>query len=275
MAQPPEQWKPTAGWHAGRVLKTLGPLLFGAWFLLVLSGRANDLVFGPEDSRGPHRFFLIFGGLLVISVITFVVGAIASRRRVNEFQRLAAQRGWRYQGNDTARLAGRWDWAPFGVGTGRSATNVILGEHGGYPFAAFQYHWTTSSGDDRTRHHIGVIALRLPAALPAIQVAPEGVIAAVAPGLARADIDLESDAFNRRYRVSCEDRKYAVDVLTPRTVEALLSVRPFRWRIDGADLIALGSASDGPAQVLPRVEVLAGIAARIPSFVWKDRGRPA
>jgi hypothetical protein len=259
-----DQWEPTARWRLGRAWRVLAPLLFAGWFLLVVSGKATDLV------SGGNRLPLIVAGFVTIALVTAVGSAIGGRRRRNAFQQLAQQRGWRYSATDSAGLAGRWDWAPFGVGSGRHASHVLLGEYGGYPFAAFRYHWTTRSGEDSTRHHISAVALRLPAALPRIRVGPEGVLG----GIGRLDIDVESEAFNRRYRVRCDDRRYAVDLLTPRTVEALLSVQPFDWRIDGADLIALGADTVGPAQVLARLEVLAGIARQVPSFVWKDRGRP-
>jgi hypothetical protein len=267
-----EQWKPTAGWQAGRLLKTVTPLLFVGWFFLVVSGKATDLIAGGTG-QGPHRFLLIFAGFAAITLVSAVFGVVSARRRRAGFASLAAQRGWRYQDVDTGHLPHRWDWSPFGVGSGRRASSVLLGHEGGYPFAAFQYRWVTGGGDDRTKHTIGVVALRLPAGLPRLEVHPEGLIGSVAPGLVRTDIDVESEAFNRRYRVDCDDRRYAVDVLTPRTVEALLTVRPFRWRIDGADLIALAPATDSPPEVLARLSALVAIASGIPSYVWKDRGR--
>jgi len=254
-------------------MKTAAPLLFLGWAVLVFSGRANDLLFG--DGPGPDRFLVLVGGIAVIALVSAVLTAVAAKRRRTAFTRLAAERGWRYQATDTRDLPRRWSWEPFGQGSSRRASDVLHGEHAGYRFAAFHYRYVTGSGDDRRTHLIGVIALRLPAALPRIEVSPEGLIGSIAPGLVRTDIDLESEDFNRRYRVSCADRKFAVDILTPRTVEALLSVRPFRWRIDGSDLIAIDAATESPAAVLDRVAVLAGVAAGIPSFVWKDRGRSA
>lgn len=88
------------------------------------------------------------------------------------------------------------------------------------------------------------------------------------------DIDLENEAFNRRYRVRTFHPKYAHDLLVPRTIEALLSIEPFSWRIEGRDIVAWGPPSTDPEVVLARLDVLAAIAANIPQFVWEDIGRP-
>lgn len=117
--------------------------------------------------------------------------------------------------------------------------------------------------------------VRLPHALPRLQVEPEGGLGSVSPGLRPldADVDLESLAFNRRFRVRTDDRRYAVDVLTPRTMAAMLSTDPadsVSWRIDGADLAMFGDYTSAPATIVDNLTVVTDVARHIPSFLYRN-----
>src|SRR4029079_1476722 len=74
----------------------------------------------------------------------------------------------------------RWSGPPFNDGDHRRARNVVTGQLGDRPFAAFDYSYETHSSDgkgNRTTqtHHYVVSSLQLPAYLPTLQVTPESV----------------------------------------------------------------------------------------------------
>jgi hypothetical protein len=211
-------------------------------------------------------------------VITLAVYAYKKNQaRLAAIQGLARSKGWQYNAADPFGLPDRWQGAPFHTGYGRRATNVITGEVGTYPVIAFDYEYKEDSRDSNGRsttstYHYAVCALGMPCVLPELSVAPEGVLSRIGQALGFEDIELESEDFNRRFKVRCQDRKFATDVLTPRTMQWLLNAGKVAFRFAGTDIVSAHSGQLLPSDLLDRTAVLAGVVDGIPSFVWKDFG---
>ena len=170
----------------------------------------------------------------------------------------------------------RWNGTPFGEGDHRKAENVITGTVANKPFASFDYSYQTHSSDGKggrstTTHRYVVTSVQLPTLLPQLQVTPENLMTRLGNALGLDDIELESEDFNRRFRVHARDRKFACDVLTPRTMQLLLSRPALSWRIDGSDIVAWEDDRLSPSVVLATTSQLREIIDGIPSFVWHDR----
>jgi hypothetical protein len=170
----------------------------------------------------------------------------------------------------------RWRTTPFGDGDHRKARNVITGTTASRPFAAFDYSYQTHSsngkgGQSTTTHRYVVTSLQLPTYLPQLQVTPETFMTRLGNALGLDDIELESEDFNRHFRVHSRDRKFACDVLTPRTMQLLLAHPGLCWRIDGSDIVAWQDGRVSPAVVLAATSQLGHIVDGIPAFVWHDR----
>jgi hypothetical protein len=177
-------------------------------------------------------------------------------------------------------MCARWQGAPFGEGDHRRARNVLAGTWKDKPFVSFDYSYQTHSSDGHggrttTTHHYAVSAVRLPTWLPTLQVTPENMLTRLGNAIGFDDIELESEAFNRAFRVHASDRKFASDVLTPRTMQMLLSRPHFSWRIEGADIICWQDGEQHPAGVTAAVSTTLDVVAGIPSFVWHDNGPDA
>ena len=174
----------------------------------------------------------------------------------------------------------RWTGTPFGEGDHRRACNVISGAIKDRSFAAFDYSYQTHSSDSHgnrttTTHHYMVTSLQLPAYLPRLQVTAENVLTRLGNAFGVDDIELESEDFNRRFRVACNDRKFASDVLSPRTMELLLARDAPCWRIDGTDVVAWDDGRLSPARILANLDTMSAVVAGVPSFVWHDHGGEA
>jgi hypothetical protein len=212
-------------------------------------------------------------GLGVVAVL--VGGYLLDRKRRERIMTFCLARGWKYVDEDPT-LAGRWAGDPFGNGDRRRARNVIRGNECGRDFVAFDYSYETHSTDSHgkrtsTTHHFAVTAVDLPAFLPTLEVCPTGVFGKLtdAVGLTN-DIDLESEDFNRAFKVHAENRKFATDVLSPRTMQYLLSAPKAAWRIQGNSALRWTSGRLDPADVIVAAAVLDQVADGIPAFVWKD-----
>jgi hypothetical protein len=220
--------------------------------------------------------FLFVGIVVVVAVL--VVGYVLDRKRRDRLMQYALMRGWTYAGED-ASLVDRWQGEPFGRGDTRRARNVLTGHESGLPFTAFEYSYETHSTDSKgnrtsSTHHYVVAAVPMQGWLGTVQVLPESALdrMAGAVGLVQ-DIELESEDFNRRFRVSATSPKLASDILPPRTMAYLLSVQPPQaWRTCGSDLVGFAQGRLDPVDVVRTCAVLARVHSGVPPFVWKDAG---
>lgn len=216
-------------------------------------------------------------GLGLVSVL--VGGFVVERKRRERLMQYALMRGWQYVGEDPT-LVDRFDGEPFGKGDRRRARNVLTGQESGRHFTAFDYSYDTHSTNSKghrttTTHRFGVCVVPLPVPLGRVEVLPEDVFTTMAGAVGlMADLDLESEDFNRRFRVRATDAKLASDVLTPRTMHYLLSADPEAWRIEGAQLVSWHPGRLDPAEVVRTCAVLDRVLDGIPSFVWRDAGLP-
>ncbi len=221
--------------------------------------------------------FLIIFAVVAVVVLIFVNAAAARKRREAMFA-AAAIRGWTFT-PERPDLVQRWtEGAPFGTGDSRRARDVLSGVIKDREFEAFTYSYETSSTDSKgnrttTTHRFAVVALALPAFLPTLEVTPESVFhrALDAIGIG-SDIDLESEDFNRAYRVSSKDPKFASDLLPPKVMERLLAGPRFGWRVAGPWVLTWSQGTLDVEDVDPALNRLQAVVSGIPDFVWKDHG---
>ena len=225
------------------------------------------------------------GPLLVFLVAAALVGTLVyfhykrEQARRNLLFQWATANKWQFSVMDNA-WAMRWNGPPFGEGDMRRARNVIRGTWKSWPFVCFDYSYQTHTSDGRGGsstqvYRFTVASVALPTDLPRLQVTPENVLSRVGHALGMSDIDLESEDFNRAFRVSCPDPKFASDALTPRTMQLLLSRTHFSWRIEVTDLICWWSGEQTAVAVTEALSTMSDVVAGIPSFVWHDHGYDA
>jgi hypothetical protein len=195
----------------------------------------------------------------------------ASRTRADLVGDLAAEKGWSYNANEPG-LVGKWPGDPFGKGEDQQARNVLRGTYGDRKFVAFDYSYQpfgARSGKQPWR--FGVVAMQLPAELPFLEVEHESLLGDTLDP--RPDIRFESEIFNRSFRVTSGDERYARAVIHPRLMELLLDRGEIGWRIDGEHLLGWYAGSHTPADLDRHLRLLGRIADLVPAFVWADYGR--
>lgn len=188
--------------------------------------------------------------------------------------------------NPGFRFYGRPDWvlvgsdnrliAKYGLttaGHGHETKKVVRGTNDGLPVEGFEHHWKTtrtetytdSQGRTQTRtvtdHHSEIIcAVTVPFHFMDLSLNGKG----------RGEkVKFESEQFNDRFKVRTANRKFAYDVIHPRTMEWLAAVSPPGFTVE-----------DGFMRFYPNThdtEVIGWSAdfaheffSRVPSFVWKD-----
>jgi hypothetical protein len=200
----------------------------------------------------------------------------AEQQRREKLHAFAMSKGWSFQHDDPYGLADRWSEAPFGKGHSRRASNLVEGIEAGRAFLSFDYLYkeTTSNGKttQTTTYRFHVTALALPAALPDLYVGRENVMTRLGGALGLDDIELESEDFNRRFRVQASSPKFAHDVLHPRTMHGLITADCPAFRIDGANVLMWCKGKASPQSLLGHLAALRGFVDGIPQFVWKDHG---
>ncbi len=208
-------------------------------------------------------------GVLVLFAALVFSGVRRARARQRAFQAYVTGRGWSYARRDDSKI--RREGAPFGTGGSRHADNAVSGTINGKTFLTYDYQYTTGSGEDSTTHHVQVCLVALPRPVPRLQITPEGFWSRLGGGLGMQDIELESAAFNDRYRITSDEPRFAYDVLHPRTMSALLDRPPMSYRLDGHDAVTWANGRWDPRMIELRVAELCVLLDGIPGYVWSDR----
>ncbi|HEX6151608.1 DUF3137 domain-containing protein [Nocardioides sp.] len=222
-------------------------------------------------------FVVLFVIVAAAAVGIGILGHLAAKKRREGMAALAYARGWTYTERDD-RWHDRFQGSPFGLGHTRRSTNVLQGSYDGRPFVAFDfvYHTTqvqTTGKTTTTRqvpHHFGIVALDMGTAFPPLEVTPEGFVGRFIGRLTDSDIELESEAFNRAFTVTCPDRKFASDVLHPRMMEVLLQYPESAFRFERTWILDVESGTVPLESIVPRLQRVDTVVDQIPEFVWRE-----
>jgi hypothetical protein len=217
---------------------------------------------------------LLFAVGLALVVLVAVLSYRAEKKRRALLQGFALSQGWTYTAQDD-RWSERFVGTPFGQGDDRTVTNILTGRYGETDMVAFDYSYETSTTDSKghrstTTHRYAVCALQMPAPLPGLELGPESAFTRLAGAIGFGDVELESEDFNRHYRVKAQNPKLAYDVLHPRTMAALLARPALHMRLLDVDALCWDDGRTEPTALLARLSTLQLLVEGIPSFVWSD-----
>ncbi len=229
--------------------------------------------------------------LVVLAVLglglVIALGVLAYRREQAREQALrawAGAGGWQLVDQDDG-WATTFTGPPFGAGQDRRAKDVCTRTSGGYGELAFTYRYATyrtvtstdangqtTTSRQREEHAFQVVAVRLPVVIGPVQVVPEGLGERFVTALGGQDVEIEHDGFNRRQRVTAASPKLAIDLLSPRVVEQLLTHEDVSLRVaQGWALAWTPGRVSGPS-VDERLTMVRAVVDGIPRFVWLDHG---
>ncbi len=223
--------------------------------------------------------------LLVLAAIVSTVLAIvrAGRRdsRLRALAALASRLGLDYAAVDVLNDA----WQPFrlfGLGVDRGVEHVISGTFDGGEVHAFDY-WYRE--EDRSRLPLGDGALApvrrfscawvsLPASCPRLVVERRDLADHLLELVGGDLVELDLDAFNHRFAVRSEDRRFAVALLDQRMMEALLAL-PASATVAVAEdrllLISRQLPAEGVERLLRAASDLKGRVPRVLSSLYPLR----
>lgn len=220
------------------------------------------------------------GLLIVLVVLAFVavvgvVGYVSAKKRREAMYAQAAAMGFAYQRSDPglmARMTGYGD--PFTRGFGRSASNVLTGTWDGRPAVAFDYQYKTRGGKNNNvrRHNMGIACVHSRLAMPELTITPEGPLTRAMGKLLGDDITLESEDFNRAFRMTSTDRRFASDLVDPRMMDFLLAHGQEGIRLSGGQAMRMVNGRLQPDQIPAAMAYLDAFLDRIPQHVRRTLG---
>ena len=165
-------------------------------------------------------------------------------------------------------LFGDTAWLPFPMfGRPKVGTeNVVWERARGTEIRAFDFSYEDPAPDRRgsPRRRLTCAVVPLPGSAPRLRIAPRDVDDEIRDLLDLPEIELELEAFNRRFVVETEDQRFAVAFLEQRMMEALLAL-PDGVTVDVNENVVLLSAPLLPAELVLRLyDAAVAVHRRIP-----------
>lgn len=189
-------------------------------------------------SRATHllsdRIYVV-GTLFIIApiaIVGMILLAIYSHKKEKErresLRAYAQQHGLFFDPDKVRGFGDRYSHLSFlQTGSNRYAYNILAGKWQDREMTVFDYHYETHSTDSKGRrqthhHHFSVAVVEAEFPLREMTIRPEGIFDKMKAAFGWDDLDFESAEFSKRFHVSASDRRWAYDVITPRTMEFLL-----------------------------------------------------
>lgn len=216
--------------------------------------------------------------LVVIAAIGLTVGVFlfkAEQKRRAALVAWATRHGWTYKDRDDTILQ-RLEGTPFETGHSRKATDVMAGPLGDRHATVFGYQYSEThhngSGTTTSTSKFHVFVVSMPCAVGHLAVKPEGLLAKLGNKVGFADVQLESDDFNRAYRLTASSQKLAYNLVPAATIELLLDHVGTNLHTDGDLLVAVEDGTLNVAGLDRTLALLGAFLDNVPSFVWEDHG---
>jgi hypothetical protein len=209
--------------------------------------------------------------IAVVLIAIFVVVQVAAAQRRKTLAAWARSRGFEFAPFRDGDFPWRHScFACFNRGHSRCATNVARGQVGAHQVCAFDYHYTTGSGKNQTRHRFSGVIITTNLPLKPLSIRSETIFDRLASLVGFEDIALESVEFNKQFRVSAPDRRWAFDVLPQSTMEFLLESPKFSLQFQPCQILAARSSLLQPQDFDAAIEVIEGVLRRLPTSVVQE-----
>jgi len=209
--------------------------------------------------------------VLVIAAIAAAAWWFSSKRR-KELATWAASNGLRMvAGHDRSIDNAYPSFSCLHRGHSRRASNIMQGPWNGRDLLAFDFHYVTGHGKDRTTHTFSAIVLQSSVPLKPLSIRPENVFDKVTEFFGVDDIDFESAQFSREFHVKSPDKRWAYDVLHQRTMEFLLNRGKFSIQFDNQHAIVWRNRRFNTQIFQEAIETIEGIYDRIPEYLARQQ----
>jgi hypothetical protein len=228
----------------------------------------------------PNPWVILF---LVLVFVAVGAGVLLKqwwdKWRKGQLARLAEQLGFVFHSHACNHVPGfTRELELFRRGERYRAENVLTGVWRNTVVEVFDCVYDIERSGRRSRScRRAVVALEWPEAYPRLMIGPDTRLGELLHPIGGSDIRFESDEFNRNFRVQCDDRKLAYDVVHARTMDLLLRARQsmpdlqvqlahgrgffFRERALQAELVR------------PLLDIAVDFLENIPDFVRKNYAR--
>lgn len=209
--------------------------------------------------------------LFVIVAIALVAGSWYFKKvRRDELQTFAAQHGLQFSADDPFDLPS-YPFKLFSLGDGCGAENVMWGAVAGMKLRLFDYWYYTTSTDaqghtSRSYNRFTCGLSPLGATCPQLVISRESILSRIASHVGFHDIEFESDDFNKEFRVTGPDRKFAYAIIDSRMMQWLLDTTGFEFEVNGPYILVI-SGKLRPAELPNVVAALRGFREHVPAVV--------
>ncbi|HUT59219.1 MAG TPA: hypothetical protein VNA25_15325 [Phycisphaerae bacterium] len=214
--------------------------------------------------------FIVLVAILIIGIA--VSGWYAAQRRKKALWAWASARGLRFDADHRGNLDARFpEFDCLGKGRDRYGYNVMSGDWQGREFLGFDYHYVTGSGKNRSTHRFSAVILKSPVPLEPLFIRPEGLFDKVTEFFGYDDIDFESAEFSRRFYVKARNKRWAYDVIHPRTMELLLSSPACTIKFGLVHVMAYRLSRFRLQDFEAAAELIRGILDGLPDYVVRQQ----
>ncbi|MBV8445713.1 MAG: hypothetical protein JOZ92_07345 [Candidatus Dormibacteraeota bacterium] len=225
----------------------------------------------PVGSGISSDLIVLIGVVLLVAVFSYLAVVRAGQRN-RAMASFAAANGCRYSqsgdlGDTGIPLCER--------GRSRRWDRCIAGAWKGTSFSYADYQYVVGEGRDQRVVRWSMVRLPLGCDVPAVQVSPRHLLASLVNRVEGSEIDMESIDFNKRYLVTSDARSFAVTLLDPRMMEAILGCADdINIATGSAYLVVYGSPPCRPELLGAFLDEACAVFQRVPAVV-RQRAQPA
>jgi hypothetical protein len=235
----------------------------------------------PARDEGGWVLILVVGGFMLLS-LPFAVRALlrmlnSPGRRGAALAAMARRVGLAFSPRTDLKVARRFAlFEPLCRGENRQASNVLRSESGDRRVTAFDFYYQTGSGDRKQSHYLSAAVLNSPFKFKRLLIRPEGLADRIAALAGMEDIDFESHEFSKRFYVSCADRKFAYDMITPEMMALLLKHPGWTIEAKGYDVLFWkGEREFTVGEFHEAVTLATDLLNLVPEHIWRVRAAVA
>jgi hypothetical protein len=214
---------------------------------------------------------LIFGGAMIIALITGIKRSRYREDRSWQLRELAAQLSFDEfnPGRDEGFVMGWGFLSRLTQGEDRYAFNILRGKYHEQSLFVFDYHYETGSDKNKVNHNLTVLMLVVKEVFPQVTIGPENFGLKIAGAFGIGDeIKFESAEFSRTFCVRSKDKKFAYDVCNAKMMEYLLMNRDLQIEIQGP-VVLLAFEPQLPVEKIEfNLQRLAEIRFLLPEYLF-------